>query len=438
MNCLRSDLWQSQDMNADRGSIVIENSTTGSSPRRIRLINVVAALQSLHAAGSMSRAELARRLGLNRSSSGQIVSEVTQSGLVREVDDSDTASGPANRGAGRPGILLELVPEAAFFVGIEIGVEHISAVTMDLAGKTRTHSRLAFDAPSATVDEAVSRAVQMAFGAMSASMIDRCQGVGISAPMHIRPDGVVSLAPLIGWRDIELSRHVAAALPVNVPIMIENDANAFAIGDCYKHSASGVTLFLLMETGVGGGILIDGKLFRGGHGLAGEIGHMVVPGSGGSSLEQLVGRDVLIRRYRAEATNPQADFQDFLSAVRDREPAAVSVAEDWSRNLGVALYQACRSIDPERIVLGGSVASLYPLVAARVAVHMRKTQSVSFPAPNIVVNDDAEFGSAYGAACLLHQRFISLDNDQLVTEPASTLRLPPQSIQDIQSVESVV
>ena len=389
---------------------------TGSSPRRIRQSNVIAALQQLYGAGNMSRAELARRLGLNRSSSGQIVFELTQSGLVREVGTRDLARDEAMRSAGRPGIMLELVPDAAFFVGIEIGVEHISAVTTDLCGTTRTHGRLAFDTPAASVENAVAAAVTLAFGAMTPKMIERCRGVGVSAPIHIRPDGLVRLAPLIGWKNIQLVDRIGAALPVQVPIMIENDANAFAIGDSYKHSTSGVTLFLLMETGVGGGILIDGKLFRGGHGLAGEIGHILVPGSGGVSLEQLIGREVLITQYQAESAKPGADLNDFLTAVRDREPVAVSIAEEWSRNLGFTLYQACRLIDPERIVLGGSVASLYPLVAARVAAHMSTKQSVMFPTPNIVVDDDAEFGSAYGAACLMHQRFLSLENDLLAND----------------------
>lgn len=410
---------------------------TGSSPRKIRLINVIAALQNLSVTRRMSRAELARRLGLNRSSSGQIVTELTESGLVREVDDVKPLRENLMRGAGRPGIMLELVPEAAFFVGIEIGVEHVSAVTIDLCGVARTHSRLAFDTPSEKVEKAVDCAIELAFEAMDEQMTSRCKGVGISAPMHIRPDGMVRLAPLIGWRDMPLIQFVEAALPVSVPIMIENDANAFAIGDSYKHSQSGVTLFLLMETGVGGGILIDGKLFRGAHGLSGEIGHMLVPGSNGVSLEQLIGREVLIKRYRSAASIPNADFQDFLSAVRDREPIAVSIAEDWSRHLGSALYQACRLIDPERIVLGGSVAALYPLTAARVALHMNVKQAVTFPLPQIAVDEDAEFGSAFGAACLLHQRFLSLENETLGGETPGFTRTALQAEQPAPILEGV-
>ncbi|MFN0116309.1 MAG: ROK family protein [Paracoccaceae bacterium] len=399
-----------------------DTQSTGSSPRRIRLNNVVAALQGLYGAGRMSRADLARKLGLNRSSSGQIVAELTQGGLVREVDvaaaPAGVAAGSRTRLAGRPGILLELVPDAACFVGIEIGVEHISAVVIDLCGRTAVTRKEAFDAPSAPVEAAVARGVALAFGAMGSAMTGRCRGVGVSAPMHIRPDGTVSLAPLIGWRDVELVGIVAAHLPKAMPILIENDANAFAIGDGYRHGEAGVTLYLDMETGIGGGILIDGKLFRGGHGLAGEIGHTLVPGSGGLSLERLIGREAVVAKYRLAAQAAGADLADLIRAVGDREPAAVSVAEDWARHLAHALVQACRLIDPGRIVLGGSVAALYPLVAARVAAHMGSGQTLAFPVPRIVVDASAEFGSAFGAACLMHQRFLSLKNETLIGDDA--------------------
>ncbi len=128
-------------------------SALGSSPRRIRQTNVAAALRSLYTFGRMSRADLARRLGLNRSSSGQIVAELTGSGLVHEVEDSSDRKGEHSR-AGRPGILLELVPDAAVFLGVEIGVEHITAVIIDLCGQVQSFRTQAFDAPSKTVDQA--------------------------------------------------------------------------------------------------------------------------------------------------------------------------------------------------------------------------------------------------------------------------------------------
>jgi predicted NBD/HSP70 family sugar kinase len=102
-------------------------------------------------------------------------------------------------------------------------------------------------------------------------------------------------------------------------------------------------------------------------------------------------------------------LEDFLADVRDREPGAVAVAEDWARRLAQALVQTARVIDPDRVVLGGSLAPLYPLVAARVFAHIRALQEPSFPLPAVTTHDAPGIGAAFGAACMLHQRYLSLE-----------------------------
>jgi len=100
----------------------------------------------------------------------------------------------------------------------------------------------------------------------------------------------------------------------------------------------------------------------------------------------------------------------------DRVPEAVSIAENWAKALAYALVQTCRVIDADRIVLGGSVAQLYPLVAARLAAHMQAAQDMNFPLPNVQLNAEANFGPAFGAACMLHQRYLSLESNRFSEE----------------------
>jgi predicted NBD/HSP70 family sugar kinase len=386
-----------------------------SSPRRVRQANVAAALQAIFAQGRLSRAELARQLGLNRSSSGHIVVELTTNGLVREV--AEAAPKPIR--AGRPGILLELVPDGAYFVGAEIGVEHITALRIDLLASVIDCRVVPFDGRSAPVAEAVDRAIALVFDGLSPDEIERCEGFGLSAPAQMDRQGRVRIAPLLGWQNVDLAVLAREALPIEMPSMVENDANAFAIGEAYtnRDGRRGVTLFLVIESGVGGGIVIDGQLFRGGHGLAGEIGHLHTADADGAELEEAIGLSRLLERYRGVTGARESTFAGFLAEVRDRAPAAVAIAEDWARHLAFALAQACRLIDPDRIVLGGSVAGLYPLISARVAFHMESLQAESFPQPEIVVHGSPETGAAYGAACMLHQRFLSLQNDPFADEP---------------------
>jgi len=187
----------------------------------------------------------------------------------------------------------------------------------------------------------------------------------------------------------------------------ENDANAFAIGATYRLAGppSGVTLFLLIETCVGGGIVIDGKLYRGGHGLAGEIGHLKAPD--GRAIEQAIGLEGVLEQYRALTGRADGRLDEFLRDVRDRAPGPMAVADEWARVLAFALVQASRVIDPNRIVLGGAAAALYPMVAERVAAYVRADQESAFPAPEITLDAEASAGSAFGAACMLHQLYLS-------------------------------
>ncbi len=388
-----------------------------SSPRRIRQSNAIAALEVLYRAGAMSRAELARKMGLNRSSSGNIVAELTAGGLVREVAE-DKARRAVPLRAGRPGILLELEPDAAFFLGAEIGVEHVATTVIDLAADVRKSTVEPFDGRSVAVGEAVARAVDQVFRDLPEEMRSRCEGLGFSAPAQMDREGRVLTAPLLGWRDVDLAAIARTVLPVDMPVMVENDANAFAIGEVHSRPGSrrGVTLFLVVESGVGGGIVIDGRLFRGGHGLAGEIGHMLVGEGEDRELEQIIGLERLMRDWRGVARGPHSTLDDFLGEVRDREPEAVAIADAWARHLAHALVQACRLIDPNRIVLGGSVAALFPLVAARVAAYVRDFQAPTFPIPEIVRHEGATSGSAFGAACMMHQRFMSLDDQRFTDE----------------------
>lgn len=397
---------------------MIQAAVITGSARSIRQRNEVAALRALHQFGRLSRADLARKLGLNRSSSGHIIASLTADGLVREVDVDRVAR--VNPHAGRPGIMLELVPDAVFFVGVEIGVEHISVVEVDLASRIISSRIEPFAGPAIDVATAIRRAVDMAFESIPPSRRSRCQGLGIATPAQMDRHGFVRLAPLLGWENVQLAELLRDMLPISVPVATENDANAFAIGATYGRSElhTGVTLFLVMESGVGGGIVVNGNLFRGAHGLAGEVGHLRIGDASDPSrnLEQIIGLENIMRTYSSMSREPAASFPGFLADVQDRVPGAVTIAEEWARALALGIIQACRVVDADRIVLGGSVAALYPLMAARVAHYIQAMQEESFPLPSIVMNDDETIGPAFGAACMLHQRYLSLESQRFVEE----------------------
>ena len=354
-------------------------------------------------------------MGLNRSSSGNIIVELAAAGFVREVFRDAKPQRSGHKRAGRPGTLLELIPEAAFFLGAEIGAEHITTVEIDLAANVVRSTTEPFAGSSVPAAEAVATAVRQAFRDVAPERLELCEGFGLTALAHVDVHGKTSAVPALGWKDVSLTNLAKRALPVNVPVLAENDANAFAIGATYSRdkAQAGVTAFIVIESGVGGGIAIDGRLFRGGRGLAGEVGNLRVIGHGESSLEQAIGLGHTLARYRSHTGREGAGLKDFLTDVHDRVPVAVAIAEDWAQALAFAVVQLSCLIDPNRIVLGGSMAELYPLVAARVAAHIRDLKAEDLHSPEIILNEDATHGSAFGAACIMHQRFLSLENERL-------------------------
>ena len=124
-------------------------------------------------------------------------------------------------------------------------------------------------------------------------------------------------------------------------------------------------------------------------------------------------RQHLERRYRKVSGQPDAAIDGFLDAVRTGKSDVMEIAEDWARDLAQAIVAACRLLDPNRVVLGGRLSALYPLVAAQVTLHIEELQAATFPIPDIVVHEAAESGAAFGAACMLHRRFLSLENTAL-------------------------
>lgn len=356
-------------------------------------------------------------MGLNRSSAGHIIAQLAAKGLVRELPATDfNRDGPAR--TGRPGILLELVPDAAIFLGVEIGVEHISVVKIDLSAKVKKSHVVEFKGTNSDVETTAKLALKIAFAQMSPSDLERFKGIGVSVPAQINQHGHISYGPILGWKDVDLGELILKHLPVDVPVMVDNDANAFAFGETYlrQDAHKGVTLFLLLETGVGGAIVIDGTVFRGGSGLAGEIGHLRPSAEHDKTLENYIGLEALLDMHRKAADQENTNFESFIEKVRDREPKAVMIAEEWASHMAFAFAQVSRMIDPNRIVIGGSVSALYPLVQARVDAHIRTLQAEYFPMPEISVDNSGWYGSALGAACMLHNRFLSLDNDELTNE----------------------
>lgn len=400
-------------------------------PQTVRHLNEIRALNALFRHAGMSRADLARALGLNRSTTGNIITSLMTDGLAVERPGSPGDESAAKKGAaktGRPGIHVQIDPVGATFLGAEIGVDRLTVVAIDMAAQEISRISIPFPTFQQTPEAGIDRITALI--AETIGHLDdpaRIRGLCIALPALLDADGTVINGLILGWRDVKLKAMIAERLKARFPaldlaVSIENDANAFAIAETYRDTThrSETVAFLLIENGAGGGIVIGGRLFRGSAGLAGEFGQIVLGGSGfytgrhkPGHLESYIGKDAILARYRANGAEPDVDIDHLIQALARGDAIAMKTAQAWGQGLASGLIQLTSVLNPGLIILGGSVAPVFPYVAGEVEQAMQREFLEGFPMPKIEVSSLGVAGPALGAALLMHQRMFSIDESAI-------------------------
>ena len=330
----------------------------GNNVDNLRRHNLSTILQIVHRDGPASRARLTRLTGLNRSTIAALVGELVGLGVVRETEPE------ASRSAGRPSpIVVANEKVVAFAVNPEIDAVTVGAV--GLGGIIHERVRVATGhAPSVT--EAV---------ALASAEIDRMRGslgprtrivgVGVALPGLVRrDDGVVRLAPHLGWIDEPFSQRLSEA--VGLPTSTANDASLGATAESRFGSGRDVSDLVYLNggaSGIGGGVIIDGRALGGVAGYAGELGHTLVNSAGIRCDCGAIGcleTEVTRARLLDVLGLADADIDELDRAIAASESPGVRAEID--RQLGflaVTLRNAVNIFNPRLIVLGGFLGALH-------------------------------------------------------------------------------
>ncbi|HEV3101365.1 MAG TPA: ROK family transcriptional regulator [Candidatus Dormibacteraeota bacterium] len=307
--------------------------------------------------GATSQADIARATGLSRTTVSTLVASLKDSGLVFEIDPKASDA----RG-GRPGIQLVLRESSRAVIGIDFGHSHIRVAVADLAhnvlaermGELDVNHRAfdALDASARMVDEV------LAESGLSRDVVI-CAGIGIPGPVD-RARGTVGSATILpGWLGLRIASEMEQRL--GVPVEIENDANCGALAELTWGAGRDSTNFAYIKaaTGIGAGLVVDGRLLRGASGTAGEIGHTTLDESG--PLCYCGNRGCL---------ETVASAQAILQLVGNGHPETLTLGRvielagqgdvrcrraisDAGREIGVAVAGLCNLINPERVIVGG-------------------------------------------------------------------------------------
>jgi predicted NBD/HSP70 family sugar kinase/DNA-binding transcriptional ArsR family regulator len=329
----------------------------------LRRLNRLRVIHALRDQGLISRAEIARRTGLSRSTVSSLVADLQADGLVVERGEPGEAHGTQG---GRPPILLSFDSSAGAAVGIDFGHSHLRVAVSDLSSRILAERALPLDTDHAA-EEGLDAAAELIVELLGEAGIDESQvigaGMGLPGPI-LQEDGVVgSSAILPGWVGVPAVAEMRRRL--EVPILVDNDANLGALAEAAFGAGQDATdlIYLKVASGIGAGLLLNGRLYRGTGGLAGELGHFLVDPSGlvcrcgnRGCLETLAATGALVELLR-RSQGEEMTVQRMLDLARAGDIGCRRVIADAGRAIGRAVSMLINVLNPELVVVGGDLAA---------------------------------------------------------------------------------
>jgi len=382
--------------------------------RFLRHLNVRRCLRLLADGRAVSRADMARELGLTRSTVGNAVNVLNQAGYI-----CNGACALPEGGTGRPGITVSLRSTGAYFIGLNIGLRLLSIVVLDLRGKIIQHKHSAVETCCHEPDRVLGKILSLCSDLISELGIkhDRIEGVGVAVPGLVDRNGTVVNAPFLQWRNYPLREKLSAHWPDQWQIKVGNDAFAFGYMQTLEPAQHATTLYIVMNEGIGSALFINGQPMLGTHSYAGEIGRMIISVENcNGTFESLAGAQSFSSLLADHYAPTQA--VSYLLAKKG-QISIIKALNLWSQVMAVGLANAIHLFDPARIVLGGPIALLYPEVQSIIMQQLAEKLLPGFITPRIYVADRGEDGAAIGAAASIRQTLFALPNLENNTQTAN-------------------
>ena len=376
----------------------------------MRDLNTNLVVNLVKTGGPISRAELARQSQLSPATITGIVGRLLRTGIL-----SEAAVGPSR--LGRPPVLLRLNQRAGYVIGIKLTEYGLTTVVTNLAADV-VHSAES-TTPLVGNPQAALTAIEAAVrDALAKSGVKRKMvlGIGIGlAGIIDAATGTCVYSHILHWRDVALSEPLRRRL--QIPVWVDNDVNTLAVAEKWFGAGIGLRHFLTVTVGrgVGLGVVLNGELYRGAFGGAGEFGHTIVAPGGppcqcgrDGCLEAIVSEPVL-RNQVSSLLGRTVSSQELVTLAAGNDPRVRTLLADAGRQLGLALANLVTLLNPERVIVCGEGTRLGPAFLEPMTSAMRKTAFAGVGAGmEIVVQRWGDDAWAIGAATLVLRELFSL------------------------------
>jgi predicted NBD/HSP70 family sugar kinase len=353
----------------------------------------------------ISRADLARTMGVRRGAVSLIVDDLLKSNLIFEG-----ATGEALRG--RKPTFLYIDSRRSAVIAADIRASETFLMLADLLGKPLT-GVVSF--PTDRDPKRLVTALALRINSLLAEYrdVDVCQGIGVVVPGMVEHSTMRVLhAPTLGWRDVNLRDPLAAA--TGLPVQIENSGRACALAQVWAMrgdgaATSGNLVFVSVSDGVGVGVIIHGELLRGRHNIAGEFGHVPLSLDGprcscgaNGCWEAYISNRATLARYFGRTEQEHFSIEDLIVRARNRDAKAVAAIEATARYLGLGLASVINALDPARVYIGGEITGAWDLIEGPVRAALAERALTPAAAETDIQRVDAnEYPRLQGAAALV-------------------------------------
>jgi len=390
----------------DRTIFVERRSFARATPAMVRAINQRSVVEAIQHHGALSRSQVARVVGLSKPTVSEVFTELLAAGLLRGVGSTLGNQGPRAS-------LYEVNNEAAWVVGIDVGRRWVRAALADLSGtivtrqdeRVRLRSRQTLLHQIGGIARAVTKDRELDWEQVTQVTVG---SPGVMDPSRGR---MVLAANLPGWERQGIVEAIRTEFATAV--QIENDVNLAALGELWKGHGRSCDQFayLWIGTGVGLGLVIDGRLYRGAHGLAGEIGHLPIgldgaspgrpdpggPGGPGWFASAAVA-DAIVRLASSRGMAGPLTLRSVFSLARKGDPLAREVVEVEAKLLARAVSTIAAVMDPEMVILGGGVGHNGDLLLEPIERELQAITPLSMRVVTSALGTDAVLHGAVSTA----------------------------------------
>lgn len=337
---------------------------TPGSQSSLHRANLERVVRAVRLAGSLTQAEIARTTGL---------SAATVSNIVRELKENGTVEVTPTSSGGRRARSVSLSGNSGIVIGVDFGHAHLRVAVGNLA-----HQVLAEEVEPLDVDasaaEGFDRAERLVRRLVAAVGVGDEKitgvGVGVPGPIDLESGTLGSTSILPGWTGIRPAGELGGRL--GVPVHVDNDANLGALGELVWGSGRGVRdlAYIKIASGVGAGLVIDGKIYRGPGGTAGEIGHITLDEAGPvcrcgnrGCLETFTAAPYVLPLLRP-SHGPDLTLEGMVRLAREGDLGCRRIVADIGRHVGSGVANLCNLLNPRRVIIGGDLAEAGELLLA--------------------------------------------------------------------------